>query len=138
MWVQWAKFPMHAVHEQLDFVLTHGLFRSATAHQVFATLLALRSTPHRELKKVSRVDVFISHSWSCAWWKKALAICHHLNFHFAFACCGMAALSAVILLVLRAGGFSGLAELPGRLLYMSCVSGLHLSKSAIRFFFTTF
>jgi hypothetical protein len=45
----------------------------------------------------------------------------NLNYHFAIACSGMAAFLAVMTLVLRAGGFTGVVALPRRLVYVSRV-----------------
>lgn len=112
---------MQTIQEQISFASTHGLFRTATAHQLFITLLTSWSSLYPKLQKASHVDTFISHSWSCPRWLKFLAICHHLNYHFAIACSGMAAFLAVMTLALIADGFSGIVALPRRFVYVSCV-----------------
>ena len=113
---------MQAIQEQIAFALTHGLFRIATAHQLFLSLLCKPSDGlYPKLRQASEVDYFISHSWSCPRWKKFLAMCHHLNYHKALACSGVAAFLAIMLMILTAGGLSEIAGLPRRLVYLSCV-----------------
>ena len=110
---------MQTVQEQIAFATTHGLFRTATGHQIFLSLLT-KSDLYKKLRKASKVDCFISHSWACSRWKKSLAICHHLNYHRALACSGVAAVLAVSILVLS-GGFNGVANFSPQQLYVSCV-----------------
>ena len=60
-------------------------------------------------RTVSEVDLFISHSWSCSSTFKYLAICH-LNFDMAALSSLVIAISAVIVLVVRAGSLEGIAQ----------------------------
>lgn len=116
---------MHAVKKQAVFAKQHGLFRAASASNVVSNLLAVMSnldhcfdnTSYDSLPQVSRVDYFISHSWSCPCWMKSLAFCHFLNFDLAIASSCMACLLAVLILFLHAGSFSGVAMQPQGLLY---------------------
>eukprot|EP00438_Fugacium_kawagutii_P000605 Skav212030 [mRNA] locus=scaffold1285:31426:33033:- [translate_table: standard] len=111
---------MHAVQEQIAFAEERGLFRAASAWSVTSSLLLSRRTFHCPLPKVSRCDVFISHSWSCPKWIKFLAICHYLNLDLAIVLSLCACLLALVLLVLYAGKWSGVAQLSEGLL-CSCL-----------------
>ena len=116
---------MHAVKKQAVFAKQHGLFRAASASNVVSNLLAVMlnldhcsdNTSYDSLPQVSRVDYFISHSWSCPCWMKSLAFCHFLNFDLAIVSSCMACLFAVLILFLHAGSFSGVATQPQGLLY---------------------
>ena len=46
-----------------------------------------------------KVDLFLSHSWSCPSWKKLLATCHYLNLDLAIISSITANTMAVVLLV---------------------------------------
>ena len=71
------------------------------------------------LPNVSRVDFFISHSWSCPSWIKTLAFCHFLNLDLAIASSFLACLVAIFVLVLHTGSLSGVAQLQQGTLYAS-------------------
>lgn len=107
---------MHSVQEQIAFAEERGLFRAASAWIVTSALLAARNF-HWELPKVSQCDVFISHSWSCAKWMKFLAICHYMNLDLAILLSVLACLFSLVLLVVHAGNWSGVAQLSQGLLY---------------------
>lgn len=118
---------MQAIRKQAAFVKEHQLFRAASASHVISILyqLLLRDkidervseTIYQLLPKVSKTDVFISHSWSCPAWKKILAICHYLNLHLAVLASLIAAALAVTILVHASGSFSAVAKQSSSLLY---------------------
>ena len=118
---------MQAIRKQAAFVKQHKLFRAASASHVISILyqLLLRDkidervseTIYQLLPKVSKTDVFISHSWSCPAWKKILAICHYLNLHLAILASLIAAALAVAILVHASGSFSAVAKQSSSLLY---------------------
>ena len=66
--------------------------------------------------KVSKVELFISHSWKCPSWQKLLALCHFLNLDLAMFLSFFACIFAVIFLVLRSGSLSAVAQEPESLL----------------------
>ncbi|CAJ1358195.1 unnamed protein product [Effrenium voratum] len=112
---------MQAVWKKAAFAKERGLFRAATAadvtwHLCKLTCLSLDPSYHHSiydsLTKVSKVDVFVSHSWSCPVWRKGLAVCHYLNLDSALASSFLASIVAVSVLVLHAGSFSAVALLP--------------------------
>ena len=102
----------------------------------------LIGTPHETcdssiydtLEPVSAVDVFVSHSWHCPAWTKALAVCHHLNVDRAIIISSLATISSVLILVLHAGSFSGVAQHSQGLLF-SCLICLPVVSFLIPYFF---
>ena len=116
---------------KMQQVLTHirraeedGLFRAATAGALFnfhcsTSILkyfqasadsADRTSRYDSLERVSQVDFFISHSWSCPSWMKRLALCHCLNLNLAIGSCGFAFLLAIVILVVHAGSIPAVAQ----------------------------
>ena len=97
---------MRSIQAQAALADQHGLFRAASALDVTSSLLnCSRCLPVNSLRKVAKADIFVSHSWSCASWMKALALCHHLNLDLAIASSVViAALSATFILFLLQAG----------------------------------
>jgi len=129
---------MHAIQGQVAFAREHGLFKAASASQVLWHLLLvvtgnseLGVSQHNSLPVVTKVDFFISHSWSCPSWIKFLALCHQLNFDLAIASSLFACLLATGFLVLWCGSVTGVAQ-HARLLQALVI----LCPTAI--FFTTY
>lgn len=119
---------MHSVRKEAAFAKEHGLFKAASAWNVTSNLLQpsnVREQPQQpdrlydSLPSVSRVDFFISHSWSCPSWMKTLAFCHFLNLDLAIGSSCFAGLLAALLLILKTGSFTGVAQLPQDVLYAS-------------------
>mmetsp|Transcript_7176 Transcript_7176/g.16290 ORF Transcript_7176/g.16290 Transcript_7176/m.16290 type:complete len:97 (-) Transcript_7176:3-293(-) len=92
---------MQQVHKQIRRAEQDGLFRATTADTLFNFVLLnsiskyFQASPDRtsrydSLERVSQVDFFISHSWSCPSWMKRLALCHCLNLNLAIGSCGCA------------------------------------------------
>eukprot|EP00438_Fugacium_kawagutii_P004317 Skav229425 [mRNA] locus=scaffold2297:257456:259066:+ [translate_table: standard] len=102
---------MHRIQEHLAFAKAHGLFKSASAQEVISNLLPKILRPTRRPRSCTSVDFFISHSWACLDFLKLLAVCHHLNFHLAFASSVVASLLVAVIVVLYAGSFSGVAQM---------------------------
>eukprot|EP00438_Fugacium_kawagutii_P024558 Skav223338 [mRNA] locus=scaffold200:217327:219000:+ [translate_table: standard] len=103
---------MHRIREHLAFAKAQGLFKCASAQEVISSLLPEILRPrHGTVTSTSQVDFFISHSWACWDFLKLLAICHHLNFHLAFASSVIASLLAAVILVVYAGSFTRVAEM---------------------------
>ncbi|CAL1164146.1 unnamed protein product [Cladocopium goreaui] len=107
----------------------HGLFRAATASTVIYHLLKANCSgkdkvhsTYESLPQVYDVEFFVSHSWSCAPWMKALIISHFLNFDMALTSSFFACLLAVLCLLLRAGSLTGIAEQPLWLLNASIMA----------------
>ncbi|CAL1164142.1 unnamed protein product [Cladocopium goreaui] len=120
---------MHSVRRQVTFAQQHGLFRAATALTVIYNLLKANCSSkdkvhstYESLPQVYGVEFFVSHSWSCAPWMKALIISHFLNFDMALTSSFFACLLAVLCLLLRAGSLTGIAEQPLWLLNVSIVA----------------
>ena len=130
------KCGMHVIEQQAAFAQERGLFKAARPWHVLATLTGCtnKSSAFATLPKVSHVDTFISHSSACSSWKKALAICLHLNLDAAIASSNLACLIAALLLRLHAGSFAGIASSCQDWLnsaFMYCPMGLFL----VTFFF---
>eukprot|EP00438_Fugacium_kawagutii_P010123 Skav203362 [mRNA] locus=scaffold18:109468:115283:- [translate_table: standard] len=111
---------MHRIQEHLAFAKAHGLFKSASAHEVISSLLPeiFRKQRSENTNSGTSLDVnfFISHSWACNDFLKLLAICHHLkNCNLAFASSVIASLFAVVILVLYAGSFTNVAQMDNNL-----------------------
>ena len=117
--LSWA-FPMrgmHAIQGQVALAREHGLFKAASASQVLWHLLLvvtgnseLGVSQHDSLPVVTKVDFFISHSWSCPSWIKFLALCHQLNFDLAIASSLFACLLATTFLIFWCGNVTGVAQ----------------------------
>ena len=110
---------MHAIQGQVALAREHGLFKAASASQVLWHLLLvvtgnseLGVSQHDSLPVVTKVDFFISHSWSCPSWIKFLALCHQLNFDLAIASSLFACLFATAFLVSWCGSVTGVAQHP--------------------------
>ena len=112
---------MQQVQKLIEVSQQDGLFRATAAACLFnfnvsnSVLKYLQTSPDRtsrydSLQRVSEVDFFISHSWSCSLWTKRLALCHRLNLNLAIGSCVLAFLLAVLILVLRAGSFPAVAQ----------------------------
>eukprot|EP00438_Fugacium_kawagutii_P027507 Skav202181 [mRNA] locus=scaffold1204:102201:103826:+ [translate_table: standard] len=114
---------MHRIQEHLAFAKAQGLFKSATAQEVTSCLLPeiLRRRHGTGGRSTSQVDFFISHSWACRDFLKLLAICHHFNFHLAFASSVIASLLAAVILVLCAGSLTRVAEMDRNLVCICMV-----------------
>eukprot|EP00438_Fugacium_kawagutii_P004970 Skav222401 [mRNA] locus=scaffold4422:329730:331385:+ [translate_table: standard] len=117
---------MHALRQKAAFAQLHQLFRSACASNVvwnlgMQALCQGNGSMYESLKPVSKVDVFISHSWSCPAWMKALAVCHYLNLDLAFGSTCLAAVLAVFVLRLNAGSFSAIAQQSQNVLFCSLI-----------------
>ena len=122
---------MQQVHKQIRRAEQDGLFRATTADTLFNFVLLnsiskyFQASPDRtsrydSLERVSEVDFFISHSWSCPSWMKRLALCHCLNLNLAIGSCGIAFLLAIVILVLHAGSIRAVAQQDPALRY--CLS----------------
>eukprot|EP00435_Cladocopium_sp_Y103_P039428 s376_g10.t1 len=122
---------MQAVQELAAYAKNHGLFRAASACDVTCSLLssmlpcescqsagsiAGSSSRFQFLRKVSTVELFVSHSSKCASWQKLLALCHYLNVDLAIFSSFLACILGVIFLVVRAGSLSAVAQKPQSLL----------------------
>ena len=115
---------MQRVQKLIKVSQKDGLFRATTAAHVFdlfnfnvsnSVLKYFQTSPDRtsrydSLQRVSEVDFFVSHSWSCSPWMKRLALCHCLNLNLAIGSCVLAFLLAVLILVLHAGSFPAVAQ----------------------------
>ena len=132
-------FCMQTLRVKAGLAKKHQLFRATSASKVVAhlslqplwDLLGIshgssywESSDHwslyDSLEPVTEVDVFISHSWSCPSWIKALAVCHYLNLDLAILSACLATLLSVSILVFTAGSFSGVAQQSQGLLF-SCL-----------------
>eukprot|EP00438_Fugacium_kawagutii_P032443 Skav223747 [mRNA] locus=scaffold3575:191369:194407:- [translate_table: standard] len=123
---------MHLVQQHIAFAEERGLFRAATAWIITTSLLQRAGRNfHWDLPKVSRCDVFISHSWSCAKWIKLLAVCHYLNLDVAIVLSVLAGLLNLVLFVVHAGNWSGVAQLSQGLLYAGLAFIAQSSKMLI-------
>eukprot|EP00435_Cladocopium_sp_Y103_P050110 s1517_g15.t1 len=128
---------MQTLRLKADLAKKHQLFRATSASKVVADLAvqliwdllgishgsSQESSDHSlydSLEPVTEVEIFISHSWSCPSWMKALAVCHHLNLDVAIVSACLATLLSVSILVFRAGSFSGVAQQSQGLLF-SCL-----------------
>lgn len=69
--------------------------------QMFLQKLSERVALHlgRQKEHALKVDLFLSHSWSCPNWKKLLAMCHFLNLDLAIISSITASTMAVVFLV---------------------------------------
>eukprot|EP00438_Fugacium_kawagutii_P006501 Skav236816 [mRNA] locus=scaffold80:441072:445317:+ [translate_table: standard] len=127
---------MHSVQERIAFAKERGLFRAASAWIITSSLLhhGARNFHWESLPKVSRCDVFISHSWSCRKMIKFLAVCHYLNLDLAIVLSILACFFATALLFLRAGNWNGVAQLSQSLLYGGLV-GWPMAVFILTYFF---
>ena len=121
---------MQQVHKQIRRAEQDGLFRATTADTLFNFVLLnsiskyFQASPDRtsrydSLERVSEVDFFISHSWSCPSWMKRLALCHCLNLNLAIGSGICAFLLAILILVLHAGSILAVAKQDPALKYLS-------------------
>ena len=101
---------MQIIRAQAAFAEEKGLFKAGLAWHVSACLLGWKSCTMSRLKKVAKVDVFISHSWGCASWKKILAVCYHLNLDVAILLSNLACLLAALVMLLKAGSIPNVAR----------------------------
>ena len=115
---------MQKVFQQIRRAEQDGLFRATTAdalfnfhfsNSIFKYFQDFQASPDRSsrydsLERMSQVDFFISHSWSCPSWMKRLALCHCLNLNLAIGSCGCAFLLPIVILVLRAGSIRAVAH----------------------------
>lgn len=97
---------MEFIRQQADFADRHGLFKAGSAWDVLKILVNGRAS----VCQVSKVDVFISHTWSCPSWKKILAICYELNLDLALGLSVSSCLSAVVSMAFYAGSLGAVAE----------------------------
>ncbi|CAK9051776.1 Uncharacterized protein SCF082_LOCUS28393 [Durusdinium trenchii] len=103
---------MHLIEQQAAAAVQRGLFISASARGVCLSLSCLaRLWPsYHSSANVSKVDYFISHSWSCPGWKKMLGMCYYFNFNLATMLSIFTCMVGASILVLVAGSFSGVAS----------------------------